>query len=122
MENNKADLTLILPAGSSLSAVLGFRASSLLSATRLKPIAPDLAPTIATAIQKTLLGGGIPPAAIKAEVNAKGRAKIEWENFIILRYAVILSVMAVGFMTLWPGAPPPCVGARSPWQGALSPP
>jgi hypothetical protein len=49
------------------------------------PMAPERAPTMAMVIQRTWLKEGIPEAAISAEVKANGRAKIEWENLIILR-------------------------------------
>jgi hypothetical protein len=48
-------------------------------------MAPDRAPTIATVIQKICLKEGIPEAAIRADVKAKGNANTEWENLIILR-------------------------------------
>jgi hypothetical protein len=48
-----------------------------------KPMAADLAPTMAMTIQKICLGEGIPEAAMKAPVKAKGRAKTECENLII---------------------------------------
>jgi len=39
--------------------------------------------SIETRIQNICFADGIPDAAIRAAVNANGRAKIEWENLII---------------------------------------
>ncbi|GAB4409242.1 MAG: hypothetical protein OHK0032_04800 [Thermodesulfovibrionales bacterium] len=88
--NNTASLILIFPDGISRSFVLGFAKSIFLSIILLRPIAPDLALTIATIIQNICLMGGMPDAAIMAPVKAKGRAKMEWENLIILRYNLSL--------------------------------
>jgi hypothetical protein len=56
-----------------------------LSMILFSPMAVVLAETIATIIQNRVLPWGMPLAAMKAEVRAKGNANTEWENLIILR-------------------------------------
>ncbi len=68
------------PAGMSRAFVRGFTASIPRSATRLKAIAAERAPTIATRIQKSVGRGGTPRAARTAESSANGSAKIVCAN------------------------------------------
>jgi len=62
------------PAGNALIAVLGFLASNWRSTMRLKAIAVDRAPTIATTIHNSCFSEGIPFAAKTAPNKAKGNA------------------------------------------------
>src|ERR1700754_2598620 len=73
------------PAGIARVAVRGLRASIFRSAMRLKAIAVDLAPTIATIIHKNCLSVGNPLAAKTAPKNANGKAKSVCSIFIISR-------------------------------------
>jgi hypothetical protein len=72
---------LTLPRGSSHALVLGFRASNLRSARRLKPIAALRAPTIATTTHRKVLGvtGWVGHASAN-DAKANGSAKIVWEK------------------------------------------
>ena len=63
------------PAGRARSRVRGLAASMCRSAMRLKAIAQERAPTIASAIQSNCRGAGSPPAASTAPSSAKGSAK-----------------------------------------------
>src|SRR5205085_2760529 len=63
------------PAGSARMRVRGFAASNVWSASRLKAIAVERAPTIATVIQSSCQAAGIPRAASTAPKKAKGSAK-----------------------------------------------
>src|SRR6185369_14054901 len=73
------------PAGSALEAVRGFCASKLRSAIRLKAIAAERAPTMATTIQRICDGEGNPLAASTAPRNANGNAKSVCSILIISR-------------------------------------
>jgi hypothetical protein len=71
-------------------------ASSSESAQRLKAIAAERAPTIATRIQTSFIGiicrqPGSPSAASSTAVSAKGSAKIECSHLII---SSVVSVLA----------------------------
>ena len=68
------------PAGMSRAAVRGFAASIARSAMRLKAIAAERAPTIATRIKKSVRTSGTPPAARTAERSANGSAKTVCEK------------------------------------------
>ena len=83
------------PRGSARVLVRGFSASMSRSAQRLKPIAADLAPTMATTIQKACRSEGSPPSASNAPVNANGRAKMVCSNLIISRMILILFNMDI---------------------------
>ncbi len=66
-------------------AVLGLWISYLASTSLLNDIAQLRAITSAPIINKSCLISGIPPAAIKALITAKGNEKIVCENFINLK-------------------------------------
>jgi len=63
--------------------VRGLAASIAASAQRLKAMAAERAPTIATMIQSSWWTEGKPPAASIAPQSAKGSAKIECSHLII---------------------------------------
>ena len=75
---NKAFLGLIIPAGISLTAVLGFRASNFLSIKRLNAIAEFLAVTIHANTNKKSLIENVCPSdnANVKPINANGNANI----------------------------------------------
>ncbi len=83
--NITASLFFKTPDGISRMAVLGFFLSICASTILLKPMAADLAATIAMRIniRAENLNSYFCHARIIAE-RAKGRAKIVWENLIIL--------------------------------------
>src|SRR5687767_4805642 len=82
-KNAHAKPMLSLPVGNSRFAVRGFWPSISLSAIRLKVIAADRAPNIATVIHRTLSHEGRPSAASTAPRNANGSANSVCSNLII---------------------------------------
>ena len=73
------------PAGIARDAVRGLRASIWRSATRLKAMAAERAPTIATTIQKICRPVGAPFAASTAPRKANGNANSVCSILIISR-------------------------------------
>src|SRR5690606_37656886 len=78
-----ASATETRPAGMARESVRGFRASMRRSAMRLKVIALERAPTIATRIPKKVGQPMRPSEATRALIRAKGRAKTVCWNLII---------------------------------------
>src|SRR3954471_5612819 len=77
------------PAGIARDDVRGFSASNLASTSRLKAIAAERAPTIATTIHKSCGAEGKPLAASIAPHSAKGSAKIECSHLIISKVVLV---------------------------------
>jgi hypothetical protein len=78
-----------LPAGKALPLVRGFNRSILASAIRLNAIAQFLALNIAIRIHTNLPKSGIPSAAIKALITAKGRANTVCSILISVKIILI---------------------------------
>jgi len=80
------------PAGIAREAVRGLRASNRLSEMRLKAIAAERAPTIATTIQVICHAVGTPFAASTAPRNANGNAKSVCSILIISRVSRVFLI------------------------------
>src|SRR5579872_298487 len=74
-----------VPDGMARVWVRGLAASIEASARRLKAIAAERAPTIATTIQISVCADGHPPAASMAPHMANGSTKMECSHLIISR-------------------------------------
>src|SRR3712207_5295696 len=83
IKNDHAKPTESFPLGNSRFAVRGFAASKRRSMMRLKVIAAERAPNIATVIQRICRHAGKPSAARTAPRKAKGSANKVCSNFII---------------------------------------
>ncbi len=79
----KVPRRLTRPAGKARSAVRGLRASNGASARRLKAMAAERAPIMASKIKPVVRPLGRPRAASMAPIKAKGRARTLWPILII---------------------------------------
>jgi len=113
-KNSQAKPLLRVPAGRWRPRVRGLRASSSASSIRLKVMAAERAPTIATTIQESR-HARLPVAkpcsrkASSAAVSANGKANTECSNLIISSVSQILFRMPRAMET--PGLPPVFRGA-----------
>src|SRR3954452_7087888 len=80
-----------VPAGIDRMEVRGLAASYSASTKRLKAIAAERAPTIATTIQRSWRADGKPLAASMAPQSANGSAKIECSHLIISSVVLVFA-------------------------------
>ncbi len=105
---------LMAPRGISRFRVRGLSASSRWSAIRLKAMAAERAPTMATTTQSQTMGPGQKPIRWMAKStpeSAKGRAKTEWEKRTMCPKVSTRSAI-----------PPPEVVSMVPTRGPPPPP